>query len=342
MTDLTDQSDLCLRRPAAEAQEVRKPTPMSEPERLRVVVAVLTFKRPRLLGDLLDDLAREVTAATTALDAVGSCRIVIVDNDPDRSAAPVVATAAGNVNYLCEPRPGLSAARNRALDEARHDDVLVFIDDDERPRPGWLGLMLRTYLDSTASAVAGAVESRFEVEPEPWIVRGRFFQRRRPPTGTRIQTAATNNLLLDVRRVRATGLRFDDRFALSGGEDTLFTRSLHRLGEPMVWCDEAVVVDLVPAARSTRRWVLMRAFSSGNSDSVVRIELGRSRWHRGTTRLHCVADGSARLLLGSVMAAAGLARPSSAWNPRGLRMVQRGRGMCAGAFGRAYQEYGRA
>lgn len=315
---------------------------MSNQEQLSIVVAVLTFRRPHLLPGLLNDLSREAGEASSTLEQVRGCRIVIVDNDPELSAQHVVrAVGLDFTTYVSEPSPGLSAARNRALDEAKDDDVLVFIDDDERPRPGWLRLILETYLASTPSAVAGAVESRFEVEPEDWIVRGRFFQRRRPLTGTPIHTAATNNLLLDVRRVQETGVRFDDRFALSGGEDTLFTRSLQQLGEPMIWCDEAVVVDLVPAARITRRWVLNRAFSSGNSDSVVTIDLSQPGWRRLATRLRCLTNGCVRVVAGGTMAGIGLIRPSSAWHPRGLRMAQRGRGMCAGALGHAYQEYQR-
>lgn len=316
---------------------------MTEQERLSIAVAVLTFRRPHLLPDLIEDLRREIANASAVVEAVGHCRIVIVDNDPDLSAAAAVAQkAADDISYQSEARPSLSAARNRALDEAKDDDVLIFIDDDERPRFGWLQLLIETYLATGASAVAGAVESRFEVEPALWIARGRFFQRRRPHTGTRIGTAATNNLLLDMRRVRSIGLRFDERYALTGGEDTMFTRSLHKTGELMVWCNEAVVVDLVPAERITRRWVLSRAFSAGNSDSVVSIELSEPGWRRTATRLRYLGNGILRVLVGSVLALAGLAHRSSAWNPRGMRMAHRGRGMCAGIVGHAYQEYRRA
>ena len=84
-----------------------------------------------------------------------------------------------------------------------------------------------------------------------------------------MEVAATNNLLLDLGRIRALGLEFDERFGLSGGSDTLFTRPLVARGGRMVWCDEAMVVDNVPAGRLTRDWVLRRALRSGNSASRV-------------------------------------------------------------------------
>ena len=92
--------------------------------------------------------------------------------------------------------------------------------------------------------------SRFAETPDPWIAAGRFFDRRRLPTGTDLEVAATNNLLLDLAVVRRLGLRFDAAFGLSGGSDTLFTRELVASGERMVWCDEAIVYDIVPTDRA--------------------------------------------------------------------------------------------
>ena len=116
---------------------------------------------------------------------------------------------------------------------------------------------------------AGAVVSAFDGELDPWIEAGGFFRRRRLTTGTPIDVAATNNLLLDVARVRAAAV--DPEFGITGGSDTLFTRSLAASGAPMVWCNEAVVTDCVPVARMSRQWVLRRAFRSGNS--AIRVDL---------------------------------------------------------------------
>ena len=60
-------------------------------------------------------------------------------------------------------------------------------------------------------------------------------------TGTRLEVAATNNLLLDLRAVRAAGLRFDVDLGTQGGEDTLFTRQLVASGGLLTWCAEAAL-----------------------------------------------------------------------------------------------------
>ena len=60
-------------------------------------------------------------------------------------------------------------------------------------------------------------------------------------------------------------------------------RRLHAAGYAMIWCDEAVVTDVVPVARLTREWVLRRAFAlSGRlSARIAPRRLDRSRWRGG-------------------------------------------------------------
>jgi hypothetical protein len=201
--------------------------------------------------------------------------------------------------------------------------------------------MVATWQRTGAAAVVGPVVSSFEVEPEEYIVAGGFFIRRRMPTGTDIDVAATNNLLLDLAQLEAAGVRFEERFSASGGSDTFFTRKLHRRGGRMVWCDEAIVVDVVPATRSTRSWVLRRAFRTGNSWSRTSIALEPGPWSRLLRRLQLtwlglvrVLGGGARLLLGEVTRSIG-------HRARGTRTLTRGVGMTTGAWGLTYFEYRR-
>jgi succinoglycan biosynthesis protein ExoM len=306
---------------------------------LTVTIGVLTFRRPADLAALLPLLAEQAGAAEAAGYRV---EVLVVDNDPEGSGRPVVAQARlPLVRYVLEPEPGIAAARNRVLAEVRDRDVLVFIDDDERPHGDWLGPLLRTQRRTGAVAVAGAVVSAFSGPVDPWLAEGGFFLRRRLPTGTTIDVAATNNLLLDLRQLRPTGLRFDAGFGTSGGEDTLFTRSLSARGLSLVWCDEAVVTDVVPVDRATRSWVLRRAFSSGNSVSRVGLALAGSPVDRLRVRLGATGRGLPRLAGGLGRWALGAVTGSVRHRARGLRTAARGAGMLAGAAGHVYQEYSR-
>jgi succinoglycan biosynthesis protein ExoM len=301
-----------------------------------VVIAVLTYRRP-------DDLAAAIPALLAeARTSTPPATILVVDNDPAASAEEVTSGfAEQGVRYVHEPVPGIAAARNRALDSAGDRGLLIFIDDDEHPLTGWLSALLTTHAATGAAAVAGAVVSEYESAPDEWLVAGRFFDRRRPPTGTRIDVAATNNLLLDLSQVAALGLRFDDAFGLTGGSDTLFTRHLVRAGRSMVWCNEAIVVDRVPAARLTREWVLKRAFRSGNTAVRVSLVLAGSPAERTMIRVTASLRGSLRIAGGGLRVGLGALTGSIVHRARGRRAISRGAGMLNAAYGRVSAEYAR-
>lgn len=309
----------------------------------RVCVAVLTYRRPEDLAAVVPDLVKQ--AAEAERNAAGSLAVdvLVVDNDPAATALPVVAgVGEGRVRVVHESVPGISAARNRALDESQHHDVLVFIDDDERPEPGWLTSLLGLWAENGADAVVGPVVSALPEGADLWVTEGRLFERKRHPTGTRVAVAATNNILLDLRTVRRLGLRFDQRFGLSGGSDTMFTRQLDRAGGVMLWCAEAVVTDVVPPARATRWWALRRALRIGNTWSQVDLALQTRAVDRSKRRLVLLGAGLARVLLGTSRLLLGVATRSVPHRALGARTLARGIGFASGALGYRYVEYRRS
>lgn len=305
---------------------------------VRVTVAVPTFRRPAELADLLPRLLEQVAEVSAA--GRYSAEVLVIDNDPSGSAAAVAAGRPG-VRYVCEARPGIAAVRDRALDEAAGSRLLAFIDDDERPCEGWLAALLGTWAASGAAAVSGRVLAEYSGPVDPWILAGRFFVRRRLPTGTGIDVAATGNLLLDVAQVRAAGTRFQSSLGLAGGEDTLFSRSLVAAGRRMVWCDESAVVDRVPAERMTRRWVLTRAWSHGNATVLTELRLTAGHAARLRVRARGLGRGVLRLGGGAVRWASGIVLRSPRHQARGARALFRGAGMVGGALGVIYEEYAR-
>ncbi len=308
---------------------------------VRVTIAVPTFRRPAQLSELLPTLTGQADAVTSA--GVFSVEILIIDNDPYGSAQAVVASRMeAPVRYVLESTPGISAARNRALDASPSSRLLAFIDDDERPEDGWLHHLLTVWQQTAEpTAVSGRVIAEYQGELDPWIHAGRFFIRRRLPTGTWLDVAAAGNLLIDLRAIREMGLRFADDLGLSGGEDTLFTRQIVAAGGRMVWCDESAVVDQVPADRMTRQWVLARAWSHGNSSSLVALRLAMTPMQRLKARVRGVIGGAARVVGGSLQGAVGGITGSLRDRARGRRAVYRGAGMVWGALGFIYHEYAR-
>lgn len=290
---------------------------------VRITVAVCTFRRLVLLERLLRSLDAVATPADGLVD------VLVIDNDPDASAADVVGQLEliRPVRYVHEPRPGIAAARNSALSASGESDYIAFIDDDEVPDGAWLATLLAAAHRYEADVVAGPTDSAFAVALPPWIEAGGYFARSVMETGSSIPFAACGNLLLRVSALHLVDHWFDDHFGLTGGEDSEFTARLAKSGARLAWCQEALTIEDVPAERITARWVLHRSCRMGNT--AGRMQLVATSW---LARPRIVAGGVGRLLAGilSICLSPLPGRPHWAV---GLRLACRGAGMIAAGTG---------
>jgi GT2 family glycosyltransferase len=113
---------------------------------LTVSIVVCTRHRVDMLASCLAGLARELARGR---------ELIVVDNGPDEATRLVVASLPG-ARYVMEDRPGLSRARNAGL-KAATGAVIVFIDDDVRPEPGWIDALLVGFCDPDVALVTGLV-----------------------------------------------------------------------------------------------------------------------------------------------------------------------------------------
>ncbi|MBM4201407.1 MAG: glycosyltransferase family 2 protein, partial [Gammaproteobacteria bacterium] len=104
-----------------------------------VTVAVCT-------RDRADDLARCLDALLQ-LD-YPNLDLLVVDNAPsDTGTAELVKGRYPGVRYVCEPRPGLDWARNRAILEAR-GEILAYTDDDVVVDPLWVKSLAQVFAEN--------------------------------------------------------------------------------------------------------------------------------------------------------------------------------------------------
>ncbi len=309
-----------------------------------VDVAMATFHREDRLPSLIPILLAQGEAAERALDIKFRFRVLVIDNDPDGSAR-VNSTATGDsrVHYVVESKPGVGNARNRALREGSETDVLAFIDDDEVPHADWLSKLLATHLEYKADVVAGPAYPVLEVDLNPWMAASHIYdgpQRSHLRTGDVITRAATNNMLLDLRTVRRLGITFDQRFGMTGGEDSVFTQQLSDAGATIVWSAEAGVNYWVPAERAVRKYALERSYSLGNSGVRAEVHFATP----GSDRLFCqckwalICAGS--FVKGSIQALFGRATSSLAMQADGELRAMGGLGGLAGLIGVLVTPYG--
>ena len=218
-------------------------------------VVIPTYRRPEGLRRLVD-----------AVRAQHDGEIVVVDN----ATPPTVGPTSG-VRIVHEATPGASAARNRGIAEAS-GDVIVFLDDDVVPQPGFIEAIARSDADGVGGRVvladtplprwlrpAGSVAgylTAFDLGERRELRRGEFV----------ITAAAAfrTDLLRDVGG-------FDTTVGPTGeahlvNDDVLLCRRLQERGARLAFEPGAVVVHEVPAERATPRWLLRRAYLQGRSD----------------------------------------------------------------------------
>jgi GT2 family glycosyltransferase len=126
-----------------------------------ITVVVCTRERPAALATCLDSLLAQ---------EYPRMRVLVVDNAPTSDATARVVAAREGVDYLCEPRPGLSRARNAAV-AARPSEILAWIDDDEVADRYWLAEVARALADHPeADVVSGViVPAELETPAQLWF-----------------------------------------------------------------------------------------------------------------------------------------------------------------------------
>lgn len=230
---------------------------------MHITVCICTFKRPVLLQRLLHELDRQVS------DGQFSYSIVVADNDSEESARHVVSefvkSSSLQTRYCIEPRQNIALARNKAL-ECCTGEFVAFIDDDEIPDRDWLSNLFKACNKHEVAGVLGPVMPRFEHEPPRWVRRGNFFERPTHDTGYRIGMweARTGNVLFASAILDGLIEPFRSEFG-TAGEDIDFFRRMMERGFIFLWCNEAVVHEVIPPERCTRKYLLRKALLRGSN-----------------------------------------------------------------------------
>lgn len=296
----------------------------------KIIIAICSYRRADLLKECLISLAR-----MRRPDA--DVRIVVVDNDKDESARATVEGSNENglpAEYYVEPNQGLPYARNKALDVAllAGADYLVFIDDDEQVHQDWL-VTLFQYSQTLGGecVVSGAVVAVLPDGAPDYVEK--IYRAKSRASGTELSSCATNNVLIPVRAVRVSGVRFDVTNPYSGGEDTLFFQALAKAGVRIVKCAEAVVYETIPQIRTTLAWLLRRKFWVGTVAA-------RRKLDDGDAKLGLVMSSLFQVLwygVISVFLVVGLQRFRYY---KSLMKVAKNMGLLAGLFGVVSNAYG--
>ena len=155
--DLNDQ----LRSGRNAVGQLRPVPPAEGTGSLDVTVVICTRDRVAGLRTTLASLERQTDP---------EFRVLVVENGSSapESAAVVAESALPHCEHVTESRPGLSRARNRAL-EAVHTELVAWLDDDEVADPGWVHRLKEGFVHEAKPAAVCGVMLPAELETEAQV-----------------------------------------------------------------------------------------------------------------------------------------------------------------------------
>jgi succinoglycan biosynthesis protein ExoM len=300
----------------------------------KVVVGIPTYKRPEMLQKLLlSILDCEIDRAV-----IRDVDIVVVDNDADRTAEVIVRGISFQSNGLYKltyhnyPVKGLSNVRNELFKIALTfmPDYIVSIDDDEFATKGWLNQLIQTITKNEAEIVIGPVIPVFEHNVSPYI--SGWFKYKKLPNNERVYFFWTGNFIISADFLLKHQLEFDDRFNKTGSEDSWFGVKARNSGARIIWANDAVVYETIPAKRARLKWLVRRSFN-GAVSTVYMLKLQKK--YLGIAKKTVV---SLIYFMSGGLALAGVPLPFR-WKYWGILKLSEGVGGFAGLVGFRFQEY---
>ena len=215
-----------------------------------------------MLENLFEKLQQQVTNDSFTYS------VVVVDNDVSESAKSVVETyrkkSSFSIDYFVEPEQNISLARNKVVGSARGKFVAL-IDDGEYPRPNWLLNFYTTLMNTGADGLLGPVIPYYPDDTPKWIIKSKLCEIPLRRTGSVLQWLETRSGNVFLNRNIFEGLEkpFDPEFGKTGGEDQDFFKRMINDGRCFVWCNEAVVHEIVPPERWKRGFYLRKYLQMG-------------------------------------------------------------------------------
>jgi succinoglycan biosynthesis protein ExoM len=259
-------------------------------------ICIATYRRPLLLEKLLVSLENQSLPDWVELE------IIIVDNDPNKTAKPIIQKFKESqrirFRYFTQNVKNISLTRNLSVEKASGDYIL-FIDDDEVASEKWVYYLLKTICQFNVDGAIGPVFPEFNPMTPKWMKRRELFYLPVAGTGQKAMMYYTSNCIFRANVLKEIEAPFDPRYGITGGEDTHLFDRLEQQGARFVYCKEALVTEYLPPDRTSVSYLFKRALKGGNAHTRRIIEFTASK--KMFIRLFMVCKsiglGSASLIL---------------------------------------------
>ncbi len=211
--------------------------------------------------------------------------IVVIDHNGallDRARAEL----AGARVVANEHRRGLSGARNTGVRHAE-GDIVAFLDDDARARPGWLGQLTSAFDDEAVIGIGGVAEPAWESGDPGWLPREFLWvvgcsYRGLPSEPWPIRNPIGANMAFRRAVVEraggfADGIGRVGRVPLGCEETELSIRASAATPGVILQLPECVVDHRVGPERTSLRYFRARCYAEGLSKALVSRSVGSDR-----------------------------------------------------------------
>ncbi|MBV8978797.1 MAG: glycosyltransferase family 2 protein [Alphaproteobacteria bacterium] len=267
----------------------------SSPPEVRIAAAICTYSRYELLATAIQSLA----AQTLPQDRY---EILIIDNSPDPALSEEMAQdfrQIPNLRWIYEKTPGLSNARNVAINEAKAP-LIAFMDDDAIASSNWLESLVSVFADfgPEVQVVGGRVDPIWGVPQPKWLPDSllgnvsvvnwggsdRIAGKGEWVAGTNIAFRVSS--LKDIGGFSVHLGRSRAGHALLSNDESDVVERLGARGGRLVYSPRATVSHLVPAERLSQVWfrrrIVWQAVSDYLSDASGLFERAPSYWRQVT------------------------------------------------------------
>lgn len=254
-----------------------------------ISVAICTFNR----ADRLDLALNSIYNQSLKIEYF---EVLVVDNastDKTRLICQKYQELISSFHYIYEQTPGLSKARNTALESAS-GQYIAYLDDDAIPCECWLEVILETFktVKPTPVGVGGSIQPIWELPKPDWVHRymedlfslldcgdePQWFQAPKFPYGANMayQREALTRIGGFCEQLGRKGQN------LLSEEERLLNLKLEKQGERFYYHPQASVQHWVPKERINVRWVTRRSYWQGKSvamvDHLLEKPLAEQRW----------------------------------------------------------------
>jgi glycosyltransferase involved in cell wall biosynthesis len=259
---------------------------------LRLTVAICTWNRCQSLRQTLDGFTRMAPPRDARWE------LLVVNNNCTDATDDVIRQYESRLplRRAAESTPGLSHARNRAVQEST-GDYIIWTDDDVTVVPNWLSAYADAFRRHPEAAIfGGPIRPTFEGTPPEWLTRiyptiaGVYAACDHGPEAIRLHYWATPwGANYAIRKREQLGHMYDPELGyrpgrMIGWEETEVIRAMLANGVEGWWVPEAALQHHVPPARQTTKYLRTHFYTRGRyfgsrwTDVDEHYVFGRPRW----------------------------------------------------------------